>query len=42
VECLKKKHSKVKASEEQAKKATPSEDEMGRKYEKIEAQIIGN
>lgn len=41
MEYLKKRHSKAEAAEEQAKKAIPSEDEKDRKYEKIEAQIIG-
>ncbi len=39
MECPKKIHSKAKAIEEPTKKAIPSEDEKGRKYEKIEAQV---
>jgi hypothetical protein len=39
VEYQKKRYSKVKASEEPTKKAIPSKDEKGRKYEKIEAQF---
>lgn len=41
MEYPKKRHLIAKASEEPTKEIIPSEDEKGRKYEKIEAQIIG-